>query len=194
MPTRTPSILAAVLALAACGSGGTTTAEPSLRDAGDVAAERFVTTPLGKGADVTVPPLVTVEGQEPPEVVLRALVTGFTVGGDDAGPWLAAEVRAENPNGDAQAFPTFAIVCAGGTEAGGYQAGSTVMFGDPLPPRSFKEGIVHLLLPGDARTGTGVPECAAPAYVRAFASENAGGGQWPVPGDVLAALNAKRGR
>lgn len=90
-----------------------------------------------------------------------------TVSGDDMGPWIEIVSRIENrnPTIDAQ-YPNVAIVCSGSTEEGGYQIGSTVLFGDPVPAGSFLDSRLHLLLPGDGRYGEPIPTCTTPAVVR----------------------------
>jgi hypothetical protein len=74
--------------------------------------------------------------------------------------------------------------------------GSTLSDSEPLPARSYKEGTLNLLLPGDSRTGTPVPKCATPATLRAQATNYAGGTapsvKIPVPDAVIAQLNARR--
>lgn len=190
-----------LILLAGCGSGDNddaargASATNSLRPADEINQDRtdskFATVALGEYATLEVPPVVHVEGQESDPVTIRATVNGLKTGGDEVGPWLTVGVRVENTGGDDQSFPTFALVCDG-SEPGGYQAGSTAHFGDTLPGGSFKKATLNLLLPGDGRYGQAVPLCRSPAFVRAYAEEEAGGGQWSVPLALIRKLNAKR--
>jgi hypothetical protein len=56
---------------------------------------------------------------------ITAVVTGYHVGGDESGPWLEVNVRAENHGAKNATNPEAAIVCAGSADSGGWQAAST---------------------------------------------------------------------
>ena len=98
---------------------------------------------------------------------IRFTVKNLAVGGDGSGPWLVATVHVENPTGDDATVPNVGIACAGtaADKLGGYQASSTIRLGDDLPARSFRDGTLNLLLPGDSRTGVTTPPCSTPAHI-----------------------------
>lgn len=146
----------------------------------------FSTVPLDESVPLAAVTGVIVDGEEP-ETPLRGTVSGFDVGGDDGGPWLATTVRVENATEASAGFPSFELACAGSVEQAGLQAGSVSSGGKPVPGGSFVAGDLLLLIPGDGRFGEPVPECAGPAFVRAGTGQ---GSQWEVPADVLAELNA----
>lgn len=130
---------------------------------------------------------------------LTVTVQAMRAGGDDLGPWLEVDVRAENRGEEELTNPELAIVCDGGAETGGWQADSTFDLGDELPAGSFHEGTVHLLLPEDGRYGEPVPECGSPAYVRIspYATVVVDGQEPPaadveIPVDILEQLNSAR--
>ena len=81
----------------------------------------------------------------------KVTVSNPVVGGDELGPWLTVDVRAENPSDDVGVWFNFHITCAGSDDEGGWQVGSTFDQNTPLPAGSFDEGTMVLLLPGDAR-------------------------------------------
>lgn len=174
--SRSALLVVLVCSLAACGSDDeTTTPNTALppaesvreeeRSEGSVALGELVDTGYG----------------------VRAGVLAFSVGGDDGGPWLVAETRVEGLD-EGGSVPNMGIVCAGGTELGGWQADSTLQLATDVPAGSFDEGSVHLLLPGDGRYGEPIPECAGPAFVEIDTID--GPAVVEVPATVLAELNA----
>jgi hypothetical protein len=124
-------------------------------------------------------------------------VTDPAATSDDGGPWLTLNVRAENPTDGELPSPFFEIHCAGNPDGGGF-LGDGTFSGEPLPAKSFDEGTVELLLPGDGRFGEPRPTCTTPATLIALPSN--GGvtlqGQqveriaWPIPDAIIAELNA----
>lgn len=152
-----------VVVLAACGGGdhngaasSNAPSEETLRPADEVLSEREAS----KSLDLSVGEPVDF-GDD-----IRVTVTGMTVGGDDLGPWLAVDVRAENRGDEDASNPLLAIVCDGSDMEGGWQADSTYDLNGTLPAGSYSEGTVHLLVPGDGRFGEARPTCDAPAVVR----------------------------
>ncbi|HZC72762.1 MAG TPA: hypothetical protein VE442_18840 [Jatrophihabitans sp.] len=125
-------------------------------------------------------------------------VKGVEAGGDASGPWMVTSLRWENHSGQDTSAPSLWLYCADTKpeDHGEYQAGSTLSDSEPLPARSYKEGTLNLLLPGDSRTGTPVPKCASPATLRAEATaykgDTAPSVTIPVPDEVIAKLNARR--
>jgi hypothetical protein len=159
--TRDPRLLSALLIAAlvvgACGSDGDSgvdEADGGLRDAEDARSEELVEGTTGAFGEV-----IELDGT-------TVLVSGAVVSGDDGGPWLAAEVRIENPSETNIQFVDVGIVCAGNDETGGWQAGSTLDLNAGIPAGTFDEGTVNLLLPGDGRFGEPIPDCATPAALR----------------------------
>lgn len=119
------------------------------------------------------------------------------VGGDDLGPWIEIATRFDNRNTDIDAqYPNVGIVCVGSTDEGGYQAGSTRLFGDPVPAGSFLEGKLHLLLPGDGRYGEPVPPCTTPAVIRVslltYSDDDTAVVDFALPNAVIDEINNRR--
>lgn len=118
---------------------------------------------------------------------------------DESGPSLTMTVRAENRTQvDVQA-PLFELRCAGSTRGGSWLTTSTFQQQEPVPPLSFNEGTLSLLVPGDERLGQPRPSCTTPATVVAtlLVFDNAGAGapvekrvSWAVPDVLVDQLNA----
>lgn len=89
--------------------------------------------------------------------------------------------------------PSIEMHCANSNEGGGYQAGSTVTFGDAVPPGTFQEGVVNLLLPGDSRTGATATPCEGDPYIETVShsvvSDAADPGRGTVDREMIAELN-----
>lgn len=117
-------------------------------------------------------------------------VTNPTVGGDESGPWLTITVHLENTTEEDQGLMSFAIYCSGNPESGGWQVGSTLEPTAGLPARSFDDGTLNLLLPGDSRTGKPRPTCATPAHLVA---EGLSGDAivWELADALIGAMNAE---
>lgn len=156
---RRPLAVTALLALAACG--GDDDAQPAdspptsaaLRPAGEVLAEQAMDDAVDVGASATVDPL-------------NVTITDMTAAADDGGFRLAVTMRVENRSDEAQSAPEMGIVCTGNPDEGGYQADSTMIAGEELPPGTFIDATQYLLLPGDSRIeGEDVPVCVEPAVV-----------------------------
>jgi hypothetical protein len=162
--------LVAITLLAGCGGGDDTaegnapemeavdsTTSETLRSADEVIADDQAEAAV----DATLGELVEFANGQ------TMTVADMRLGGDDGGPWLEVDARIENPSEDDQRTPVYAIICAGSPDPGEYQADSTLYQLEELPSGSFREGTIHLLLPGDGRFGEPTPECAGPAVVRA---------------------------
>jgi hypothetical protein len=181
--------------LSGCGSGGTTTASTSstpttaskgLAPSESVEAER-------QAANAKI--VTFGQPGKLPDDVYVIFNAPLTVGGDDLGPWQVTPVRVENRGSADQSMPNIGIFCMGSTEVGGYQAASTVSLTDKLPAKSYREGILNLLLPHDSRTGTSVPSCGTPAYVQAIplvTDSSTKPVRVQIPDATVASLNAKR--
>lgn len=176
---RSPLVVVLVLTVAACSDdtgGASTEPNTALAPAAEEAAEQATAeaTPLGQMVD-------TDENS-------RFTITGYTVDGDEAGPWLNAQVRGEAATAAGTVPYTIAIRCASSTDTGGWLARSTVALSQEIPAGSFVEGTVGLLLPGDGRFGEPITPCETPAVVIIEAENEA---SWAIPDDVIAELNAK---
>jgi hypothetical protein len=118
---------------------------------------------------------------------------------DDIGPWLTLTVRAENQTeADVQA-PQLELHCSGNPAGGAWLETSTFKQDEPVSSRSFNEGKLSLLMPGDGRLGEPRPSCATPATVIAnsLSFDNAGASppvrvrvEWAVPEELIRLLNA----
>jgi hypothetical protein len=97
---------------------------------------------------------------------VSASVKSFDTGGDGRGPWLEVAVHAENGGKAETSNPSATVMCHGSPDQGGRRASSVYNLNAPLPPGTFADGTVHLLLPDDGRTDEPVPACAAPAVGR----------------------------
>jgi hypothetical protein len=130
---------------------------------------------------------------------LRVTASNPVIGSDQDGPWLTVTVRAENQTQIDVQSPQFELRCSGSAAGGSWMATSTLAPGEPVPPLSFNEGTLDLLVPGDERGGQPRPSCATPATVVAtlLVYDNAGASPptqkrlgWPVPDDLIDQLNA----
>lgn len=180
------TLLAIVVLATSCSStssGSTTT--PGLRSADSIRANEAV-----GGTPATFGTIATLAG-----VAITA--SDPVANSDESGPWLTVTVHAENPTDGDLPSPFFAVHCAGVPDGGGFLASSTFS-SDGLPAKSFDDGHVDLLLPGDGRFGEPRPTCSTPAVLVAVPSN--GGvtfdGQpsdslaWPIPDAVIDELNA----
>ncbi|MEP7112535.1 MAG: hypothetical protein ABI862_04665 [Ilumatobacteraceae bacterium] len=130
---------------------------------------------------------------------IKVTASNPVVESDESGPSLTLTVRAENRTQvDVQA-PLLELRCAGSTRGGTWLATSTFQQQEPVPPLSFNEGTLSLLMPGDERLGQPRPSCATPATVVAtlLVFDNAGAGApiqkrvaWAVPDEFVDQLNA----
>lgn len=122
---------------------------------------------------------------------LTVTVEGVSMGGDDGGPWLVADVTVENrTDADVQGL-AMAIVCAGSDEEGGWQAGSTLDLNAVFPAQTADSGTVHLLVPGDGRFGEPRPVCEPPAAIVAQPwTAPAEPVAWPIGPAVVDEFNA----
>jgi hypothetical protein len=161
----------AALVLAACSSGDTSVSDTTaavdtttatveddddgeLQDASSIRAQRAVA-----GDTFEIGEVATFR-----DVSLS--INEVTIGGDDGGPWVAADTTVENRSERDATIPNLSIYCAGNEEPGGWQAFSTLSLGEVLPARSVDSGVVNLLAPGDERFGDGRPFCDTPAVIR----------------------------
>ncbi len=122
-------------------------------------------------------------------------VSAPAVAGDGESRWLEVTTRAEyRGKSDEVLHPQLGIVCNGSADDGSYLADSTVNFFDELPPDSFTDGKVLLLVPGDDRIDGAVPKCETPAFVRVsqsgFLTEDAVEADFPLSEELVAELNS----
>lgn len=127
---------------------------------------------------------------------LSIIVSDPKIGGDDLGPWIDVQARAENSGKEDANNPTLSIICEGNTEEGSWQIDSTYSLMDSLPSGSFNEGRVNLLAPSDGRYGEPVPACKSPALIRVTKSsiivdDSSVAIDIPLPDDLIQQLNAK---
>jgi hypothetical protein len=183
---RVPAVIGVAMAgMLVAGCGGDDGAS-ALRPAAEVRT--------GEADANTVDVLIGGEGRYGD---LSFTVLSTRVGGDRGGAWLEATVRAENRASKESSTPMVFIRCAGVEEAGSWQANSTFQGMKALPAKTFAEGTLNLLVPGDKRVGKEpAPECRAPAYLRLAQAGVSFGTQpklpqWRLPDDQLAELNAK---
>lgn len=155
-------------------SNGSGDASGELRPADEVVAERAVEASLpgaiGEPIQLTTGLTVTVQS--------------LAVGGDDGGPWIAADIRTEN-TAEETTNPNVEIFCAGSSENGSWQADSTFNLFDSLPTGTFNEGTIHLLLPGDGRFGEEIPVCNTPAIVRVSDFSSGTSADFPIPDALI---------
>lgn len=151
MRRLTATLLALPLLLAACGSDD---GDEPLRNAGDVREEERAESAI----DAEIGEQFEFEGMD-------VEIIAVAPGGDDSGAWLEVEVRVENSTDDELAIPEFDLKCAGDPEGGGWQADSTFPMYEPLPAKSYEEGVLNLIVPGQPRTGEPNTPCATPAFI-----------------------------
>ncbi len=130
---------------------------------------------------------------------LKVTVSNPMVESDADGPFLTLTVRAENKTSTDVQSPQFQLHCSGDRAGGAWLTTSTFKQEDPVPPLSFNEGVLSLLVPGDDRGGGPRSSCASPATVVAtlLAFDNVGASppkekrvEWAVPSELVAQLNA----
>lgn len=126
---------------------------------------------------------------------MTVTVTNPVVGGDEDGPWLGVQVRAENRSGEGISAPSVRIRCAGSTESGSTLSDDgTYEDGADVPSGSFSEGPASLTLPGDGRYEETWTPCATPAVIWIepyFNMSDEGTAYIPLSDSVVAELNAK---
>jgi|GEM_PF-6774606 len=167
------TLAAAFVLLSACSSSGK---PPALQPADSVRAAAAV-----EGQPATI-------GQPATLDKLKINMSKLDVGGDESGPWLTATVHVENAGSEAISV-SFEIHCTGKPDAGGWQASSTYTNGDAIPPGTFDDGTINLLLPGDSRTGAPRPKCAMPAKLVAQPVGLERRLVWDIPDELVDAMN-----
>ncbi|MDF1705331.1 MAG: hypothetical protein P1U38_11200 [Aeromicrobium sp.] len=176
---------AAVLALLAFGAGACGNDDGPLRDADDVRSEELAEA----ASEAAVGEQFELDG-------LDMEIVSLSPGGDESGAWLEAEIRAENSTDDDLSLPNVDLFCDGDLEGGGWQADSTFDMYADLPPKTFEEGVLNLVIPGQPRTGEPETECATPAYIEVSPTVSVGQPtvvRIPVPDDVIAQVQPTTG-
>jgi hypothetical protein len=161
----------------ACGGGG---GPDELRPAEEARAERAVEGEQGAFGEPVDVGDVSITLSDP------------VVGGDQGGPWLQVVVRVENRSDKAVGFVDAHIYCAGNDEGGGWLAGSTFDLLAGIPPETFDDGDLLLLLPGDGRYGEPRPDCSTPAHIvvtPTFDFISDGSAVWKIPDSLVKSMN-----
>lgn len=173
-------LVAALLVLAGCSSGGSDAApKPSAR-AGEAStasppSATPSTTELQLPKDTPPPTQDRLVALQMPSGKLNApidlgqgmdvTVSTPKVDHDETGPWLAFEVTAKNRSNESVPAPDVRFVCLGVLDGGQLLPGGSYRPGALVPPGETQRGTVKALTPGDGRFGD-PSYCVAPAYLR----------------------------
>jgi len=186
-----------LIVVAACGEGGANDASVSV-DTGSVDSAAL------QPAEDVRSNVATAESQPMGSSIdindYRAIVESPAVDSDEESPFLSVTVRIDNPSDEAIQFANIGLRCHDANEDGGPLSVPAEL--SPLdstagiPPSSFDEGLVYLLLPGEGRYDDTIPpDCKTPAFVvmdivgpTGFSEENVG--LWAIPDELVADLNA----